>query len=414
MVPSAHTLLLFCLFLILSAVSGQGATRLRVEYLESPISVDEVTPRFSFSRIHPTRGVTQQSFSITVTDLSTSKIVWDSGRVVSSSSLNIEYAGDTPLQSDWDYQWSVTWWSSLTSPPSLPVTARFSTALLYGVPPGVDWIAPAPGANLLRSEFTLTQAPLRAHLYISGQGYYKSFINGQPTDPHVMGAFTVFERRVLYDVWDVTPLLHQGCNALGVALGRGWFNQSSIKAGPLCLWAYLSVEMPGGARQYFGTSTTPSGTLTFTSTPGPVIMDEIYLGEHFDATLIQPGWDSCTFSNASAWLPAHPGPNVTAQAAFSAHTVPILPTSALTPLTVTEPKPDVFVLDFGRNIAGIGQVRVVCPFGPQTIRIDYAETLSVDGTLHQFYTYPYPLIMTSNFTCAGTGEEESYTTHFSQ
>ena len=393
---------------ILACAAAQSATRLRVEYLETPLTIDDPLPRFSFALQHPARGVALQSYRITVTATTTAVQVWDSGRVVANSSLNIAYAG-APLSSDTDYAWSATWWPSAAGAPSATARSTFSTALLDGAG-GADWIAPAAGDNLLRAEFSVAGAPVRARLYISGLGYYKSWLNGQATDAHVMGSFTVFEKRVLYDVWDVTPLVREGCNALGVALGRGWYNQSSIKSGPLSLWALLTVDTADGKRASF--STTAGGE--WTSAPGPVVFDEIYLGEHYDARLVQPGWSACAFPNASAWRPATPTRNATEHAQFAAHAVSIMPDVELPAVSVSEPLAGVFVLDFSRNMAGIATVRAICPDGPQTIRIDYAETLKDDGTISQIYTYPYPRIMTSNFTCAGTGELEAYTTFFSQ
>ena len=404
-----------------AAAAAQGSSfRLRTEYLDAPLAIDEPQPRFSWARTHPSRGTTQTAYRISVAQLPAAAVVWDSGRVVGNSSLNIEYGG-AALESDADYSFTVTWFDAQGAP-SAPATSTFSTALLEGVAGwGVAWVAPAAGDNLLRAEFTLAAAPVRARLYISGLGYYRSYINGRATDAHVMGSFTTFEKRVLYDAWDVTALLSAGCNAPGVALGRGWYSQASIRSGPLSLWALLSVDTADGARAYFGTSLGGGGgsggratPLTLTSAPGPVVFDEIYLGEHFDARLIQPGWESCVFSNASAWRPAQPTRDATRNASFNAHLVPIMPDVVIAPLAITEPLNGVFVVDFGRNMAGITTIRATCPDGPRTIRIDYAETLKDDGTIYQVYNYPYPLIMTSNFTCAGTGEEETYTTLFSQ
>jgi alpha-L-rhamnosidase len=417
------TMSLTLVALLFVTTSGQGATRLRVEYLDAPLSIDEARPRFSFARTHPNRGVSQTAYHVSVTEVKSGMNVWDSGVVPSASSLNIEFGSTgvtaANLTSDTDYRYTVQWYDAAGAP-SAPAASTFSTALLEGVGGGwgAQWLAPAAGDKMLRAEFNVAAAPVRARLYISGLGYYRSFINSQVTDAHVMGSFTTFERRVLYDVWDVTALLREGCNSIGVLLGRGWYNQSSIKSGPLSLWALLSVDTSDGARAYFATalgaaagSATP---LAFSSAPGPVVSDEIYLGEEYDARLEQAGWAACGFGNASAWSPARPTRDATANASFSAHHVPVMPDLTLSARGVSEPRDGVFVIDFGRNMAGLTTLRVTCPDGPQTIRVDYAETLKDDGTILQFYAYPYPLIMTSNFTCAGTGEEETYTTLFSQ
>jgi hypothetical protein len=126
---------------------------------------------------------------------------------------------------------------------------------------------------------------------------------GTPTPPPA-------PRPARYDVWDVTELVVPGCNALGVMLGAGWYAQRSIKSGPKSLQVLLSVDTSDGARTYFASST-PAGALStvtggatalpFVITPGPVVADDIYQGETYDAQLQQEGWASCHFTNATAW-----------------------------------------------------------------------------------------------------------------
>jgi hypothetical protein len=73
----------------------------------------------------------------------------------------------------------------------------------------------------------------------------------------------------------------------------------------------LSVDTSNGARTYYASSTSSkvegsssASALTFTLTPGPVVADDIYLGETYDARLEQPGFSSCSFGNGTAWAPA--------------------------------------------------------------------------------------------------------------
>ena len=101
--------LLFTLLVNCVRVAGQPiAERLRVEYLATPLCIDEALPRFSFARSHTTRGASQTSHRITLTNASSGLLVFDSGRVASTSSLNIEYAGPA-LTSDTDFSWTAQW-----------------------------------------------------------------------------------------------------------------------------------------------------------------------------------------------------------------------------------------------------------------------------------------------------------------
>ena len=388
---------------------------MRVEYLEAPLGLDEPVPRMSWAPISPTRGAVMASFRIVVA--SAGATVWDSGVVASNNSINVAYGGPAPA-ADTDYTWTLTW-SDSTGASAPAASAPFSTGLLAAADwKGAAFITGAAGAdnNMLRAEFTIagTAQVTRARLYIQGLGYYKSWLNGQRTDAHELGSFTTFEKRVLYDAWDVAALLRPGCNALGVMLGAGWYAQPSVNVGPRSLIALLSVTTADGKRSYFASSVAPgAGSLAFVSTAGPVTSDDIYNGENYDARLEQPGFAACGFAPPVAWQAAiaAPDPRVVHGAVLSWQS----PASApmvdrdYSVAAITTPLDGVFVIDFAQNMAGTTTFNVICPNGPQWIYMAYGESLHPDGTvLNQ-----YGGIMNSNFTCAGTGDVETYTTMFS-
>ena len=69
-----------------------------------------------------------------------------------------------------------------------------------------------------------------------------------------------------------------------------------------------------------------------------------------------------------------------------------------------QPNPPLFCA-----VAGTTTLRVICPEGSQWIFMRYGESMQADGhVLNQ-----YGNIMNSNYTCAGTGDVETYTTLFS-
>ena len=43
----------------------------------------------------------------------------------------------------------------------------------------------------------------------------------------VLGTFTTFQVRIIYDTYDVTHMLANGDNAVGVWLGAGWYSEVS-------------------------------------------------------------------------------------------------------------------------------------------------------------------------------------------
>ena len=59
---------------------------------------------------------------------------------------------------------------------------------------------------------------------------------------------------------------------------------------------------------------------------------------------------------------------------------PIRITETIKPAKITQPKPGVFVVDLGQNIAGAARLTVQGPAGTD-IKLQYAELLNPDGTI---------------------------------
>src|SRR5690606_21988780 len=109
--------------------------------------------------------------------------VWDSGRVDSDQTNQVEYAG-APLRSATRYVWAVRVWDGAGRLSDWSEPASFETGLLgeddwggarwIGHPAGRDGDAhaPVPPSPLLRTTFTLPAGQVtRARLYVSGRGY---------------------------------------------------------------------------------------------------------------------------------------------------------------------------------------------------------------------------------------------------
>jgi alpha-L-rhamnosidase len=169
----------------------------------------------------------------------------------------------------------------------------------------VRWIGGYPGSSrapLLRREFRLGDGMLSAELRISGLGYYEAWINGQRVGDQVLDpGQTDYETRVFYVSHDVMSLLREGANALGVMLGNGWYNQNLVWSADMAygvprLWAELTVRMADGSSRVIRTDE------TWRCTDGPVVSNNIYAGETYDARLELPGWTSPGFADGT-WRP---------------------------------------------------------------------------------------------------------------
>ena len=349
-----------------AAFAQQAPKGMKIEYLENPVGIDIVRPRFSWLTEHTDRGQKQTAYQIVVSLKPEVKVgdQWDSGRVESDSPVNAVYNGK-PLESGQAYYWRVRWWDKAGKPSPYSDSASFETGLLGAKDWKGKWIG---GGGQLRKEFVLKGQPLRARAYICGLGYYELRINGRKVGDHVLDpGWTTYQRRVLYVTYDVTEYLRQGNNTIGVMLGEGWFKSRA-------LLLQLSIDTQGGEKHAEILSDN-----TWKANPGPIIADSIYDGETYDARLETPGWDKAGFVDAK-WKPAvtvdPPKGEVSAQMM-----PPIRVIDTITPVKMTSPKPGMYVFDMGQNFSGWVRLRVRGPRGAE-VKLRHAELLYDDGTLN--------------------------------
>ncbi len=370
-------LLFFLLASILTAASGPALDNeertkpsapfdLRVEYLVNPLGVDTPKPRFFWKNDHPQRGQKQTAFQLIVSSSPSAERgdLWDSGKVNSESSIQIVYQGK-PLESNRSYYWKVRIWDASGQESPWSQVARFDTGLFSASDWKGEWIG---GESLFRKEFNLPESPKRARAFIAGLGYYELRINGQKVGDHVLDpAWTTYSRRVLYVVYDVTPFLRKGRNAIGVILGEGWYKSRA-------LLFQLYIEGEEGLLMEVHSDT------SWKTARGPILEDSIYHGETYDARLEQPGWDFPDFQE-KGWKPAvkvkAPGGVLSAQLM-----PPIKVVDTIVPLVMTNPAPGVYVFDLGQNISGWAELRVRGPRGTE-VRLRFAELLYDNGMINQ-------------------------------
>lgn len=410
--------MLALLALSLASVIGaqpSPATRLRVEYIDAPLTIDVKTPRFSWALVHSSRAQYQTSYHLIVTQVG-GATVWDSGVVTSNTTLNVPYGG-SQLPSNTDFTWSLVW-TDAQGATAGTATSTFSTALYTPTDwKNAEFVSSQQNGSLntYRAEFTLSAAPVRARLFMHGLGYAKTWINGALTDDHELGTFTTFQQRTLYDVVDVTSLVHAGCNAVGVMIGHGWFSQPKVHAGPRQFRLLLSLTDSTGAITYLASANAAGapGALVFSAIAGPVLADDIYLGETYDGRVMASidGFAACGFTPSAAWVPTVPPfeSPLTFGSVISSHAVHIRTDRSYSVVDsgITQPKPNVFVFDFGQNMAGQSTLKVEdCPVGTN-ITLIHNEILNPDGTVNRNLA---PMVGT--YFCAGNGGVEVYRTMF--
>ena len=75
----------------------------------------------------------------------------------------------------------------------------------------------------LRTEFDVSSPVARATLYATAVGVYQAALNGEDVDDQVMKpGWTSFQYRTIHETTDVTDLIREGRNAIGVRLAGAW------------------------------------------------------------------------------------------------------------------------------------------------------------------------------------------------
>jgi alpha-L-rhamnosidase len=215
----------------------QGAPlRLRCEYLEDPVGIDELSPRLSWWPNDSRPAEIQTGYELLAASTRDLLVLhegdlWNSGRV-ESSATSLVYRGKGLVSSRRVF-WKVRNFDSdgLPSPWSEP--AIFEAGLLAPSDWRGQWIsAPLTGSPAtsvpvpcLRRVFELAAAPKSARLYIAALGLHQIEINGLPiSDDVIAPGWCDFDHQAIYQTYDVTRQLGSGANAIGVLLGDGWFS----------------------------------------------------------------------------------------------------------------------------------------------------------------------------------------------
>lgn len=385
---------LSCWLILFSLSSLSAQFNLRCEYKTNPIGIEEAQPRFSWQLPSQGRNYKQTAYQIQVaTSLkalqSGKKLLWDSGKVNSDQSTHIVYQGPRP-QSKTRYYWQVKYWDNKGASSNWSDAAFWEMGMLNKSDWQAAWIrgnweedkASSQPAHYLRKEFALKGKIKSARAYISALGLYETKINGQKVgDELFTPGWTVYQKRIQYQTYDVTNLLKSGDNAIGVELGDGWYRgwigfrgQRNFYGEKTAVLLQLEVTYTNGKKEIINSDQ------SWKANTGPILFSDIYNGEYYDARLEQKEWSSPGF-NESAWksvemidqsydvLVAPLGPPIKA--------IETLPTKEV----IQTPNGET-VFDLGQNMVGWVKLKVQGKSG-DTIKVYHAEVLDKDGN---FYT----------------------------
>jgi alpha-L-rhamnosidase len=383
-------------------------TNPNVEQQVHPQALATAQPHFSWNYETLENEVVQQNYRIIVatTPENAQKSIgdlWDSGVVPSNQMLYIPYAGKELKSRDKAY------WKVITT-----VTAKrgkkakiesevksFEISLLNQEDWQAKWIGhefeddvlvghTRLAARYLRKEFALQGEVSEARLYVSGMGVYSAFLNGTEVAPEELLKPTLswFSKRVYFNTYDVTSMLQQGDNAMGIILEGGRYTtirydvknpnwdgtENAFGFGTPRLLLQLEVTYKDGQKE-----TIVSDDTWKITNRGPIRTANEYDGETYDENFELGDWTKAQYDDTD-WLTAklveapegqlsaQPNPNITVM-------------EKLKPVSLFQ-KGDKWYLDMGQNMVGFIDMKVRGQQTGDRITLRFAELLTPDSTLY--------------------------------
>ena len=243
---------------------------------------------------------------------------------------------------------------------------------------------------IFRKEFSANSEIKTATLFITAAGYYKASLNGEPIGKNELDpAWTDFSKRIYYAEYDVTSLMNEGDNCLGVSLGNGFYNplplrkwgrrnlRVDLKVGKPTFIAKLLVHYKNGKTAEIISDT------SWKYADGPLVKNDVYLGVAYDARREIKGWNKSGFSDTD-WNTAKigKGPGGELQKAFFP---PVQVTQKITPVAISSPEKGIYVVDMGVNFTGMYRIKLSGNTGDK-ITFRFGERIYADGKLNPMTT----------------------------
>jgi hypothetical protein len=390
MKPFSPGILLAALLLAISASAALTPVDLRCDYAVNPLGVDSPKPRLFWKLASGSQRQTAYEILAASSAKNLARYeadVWDSGKVDSDETIQIQYAGKELTPSEqifwkvrvWDENGKVSKWSQ-------PATWTM------GIFNDSDWQAKWIGAAdtnlpslLLRREFVVNAGLKRALVNVCGLGQYELTLNGKKVGEDFLSpGWTKYDQTCLYDTHDITADLKRGKNSIGIELGNGMYNVlgggrfTKFKGsfGPQKAIAQIRLEYENGMVEFISTDG------SWRTAPGPITFSSIYGGEDFDARLVQKGWNRPDFDD-SKWPHAKfvdgPGGKL---CGLSCAAPPIREFEIHQPVATHSLTNGDVVFDLGQNASHVPKISVTGPAGSQ-VRLIPSELVGDDGAINQ-------------------------------
>lgn len=365
----------------MSSIFEVKITSVRAEQLRETLGIGANQPRLSWRIETRAQNWIQSAYEIACYGPD-GQVYGQTGRIESDQSILVAWQFP-PLPSRQQVRIQVRVWGKDGSESAWSEPLTIETGLLEAedwharfISP--DWDEDTEQSNpspYLRREFDVRTGVKAARLYISALGLYEAQINGTLVGDQVLApGWTVYDQRLRYQTFDVTPLLHEGRNAIGAILGDGWYRgrlgfgdgRRNIWGDRLALLAQLEIEYADGSSERIVTDE------KWRAATGAILMNSIYDGETYDARLERIGWALSGYDE-SDWSAVRQ-----LESDLSTLEAPVSPpvrrTEQIAPVAITKSPSGKTLVDFGQNLVGWLSITRQGVSG-QTITLRHAEVL---------------------------------------
>lgn len=422
------------------------AIHLRAQGLVNPLGINASPVILSY---HLDSGAYQTAYRILASS-SPARLadddgdLWDSGKTPSDRCYGIPYGGQA-LPARQRVHWKVMVWDQGGLPGEWSDPAAFEIGLTNAADWHGQWIGEGEEDSVdhaaspyLTGEFIIghPEEIVSARAYVSGLGLFVAWLNGQRLadtwfDPGESDA----TRTVYYATYDILPFLRDGLNVMGLQLGNGQYigytinpvmqlpdgspsphrryqkNDSAYVKPGLCGPKKALVQLEAVCRN--GTRhTLLVSDERWRVCPSPVVFQNWYGGEDYDATLEINGWDQ-PGTDRSTWRFAHP---MTAPTGVltAREFPPIVACEETEAVAVTRLGEGHYLVDMGTNGAGIPVLRLHhtdTSMRGQWITMDPAELLLPDNSgvdqrsCTQSWSERYGCVIRDSYRLSGSGCE---------
>lgn len=226
---------------------------------------------------------------------------------------------------------------------------------------------------LLRKSFSVTKEIESAEIAICGLGLYELYLNGKKVSDRVLDpAQTSYNKHAFFVRHDVTKLIKEN-NGLGIMLGNGFYGQN------IAFWPGLAYGKPRAIMILHisykdGTSKQIVTDEKWKAYNSPILFDNMYLGETYDARKEINDWSSSNY-NDDSWNPAELMKAPTKKL-LEQKLEPMRKVREIKPVAIL-PAEKGWIVDMGQNMTGWLQIQVEEKEGTE-ISMRFSEHLMPD------------------------------------